>query len=85
MFNTNLSVSVHHYKSFYTYCFFMDGFCNLSHKYLLQPKQDSRKADGSMKASEDELTCTICLDQVNRGELVRSLPCLHQVLAQQST
>ncbi|XWS53099.1 hypothetical protein CRYUN_Cryun11dG0128700 [Craigia yunnanensis] len=44
----------------------------------VEPKQDSRKADGSMKASEDELTCTICLDQVNRGELVRSLPCLHQ-------
>jgi E3 ubiquitin-protein ligase SDIR1 len=32
-----------------------------------------------MKTSEDELTCTICLEQVNRGELVRSLPCLHQV------
>ncbi|OMO62018.1 Zinc finger, RING-type [Corchorus capsularis] len=44
----------------------------------VEPKEDSRKADGSMKASEDELTCTICLDQVNRGELVRSLPCLHQ-------
>ncbi|XVF05480.1 hypothetical protein REPUB_Repub05bG0175700 [Reevesia pubescens] len=44
----------------------------------VEPKQESRKADGSMKASEDELTCTICLDQVNSGELVRSLPCLHQ-------
>ncbi|KAG8663028.1 E3 ubiquitin-protein ligase SDIR1 isoform X1 [Manihot esculenta] len=41
-------------------------------------KQDSRKTDGSVKASEDELTCSICLEQVNRGELVRSLPCLHQ-------
>ncbi|KAK8478561.1 hypothetical protein V6N11_028256 [Hibiscus sabdariffa] len=44
----------------------------------VEPKQDSRTADGSMKASEDELTCTIYLDQVNRGEIVRSLPCLHQ-------
>lgn len=44
-----------------------------------QMKQDSRKTDGSVKASEDELTCSICLEQVNRGELVRSLPCLHQV------
>ncbi|KHG03679.1 E3 ubiquitin-protein ligase SDIR1 [Gossypium arboreum] len=44
----------------------------------VEPKQDSRNGDGSMKALEDELTCTICLDQVNRGELVRSLPCLHQ-------
>ncbi|KAJ6670638.1 TARGET OF ERK KINASE MPK-1 [Salix viminalis] len=43
-----------------------------------ETKQDSRNADGNMKTSEDELTCTICLEQVNRGELVRSLPCLHQ-------
>lgn len=41
-------------------------------------RQDSRKGDSSMKGSEDELTCSICLEQVNRGELVRSLPCLHQ-------
>ncbi|KAH7548121.1 hypothetical protein JRO89_XS14G0070400 [Xanthoceras sorbifolium] len=32
---------------------------------------------GSMKA-EDELTCTVCLEQVSVGEIVRSLPCLHQ-------
>ncbi|KAK3206304.1 hypothetical protein Dsin_020350 [Dipteronia sinensis] len=43
-----------------------------------ESKQDSRKADGCAKTSEDELTCTICLELVNRGELVRSLPCLHQ-------
>lgn len=43
----------------------------------VEPKQESRNADGT-KASEDGLTCTICLDQVNKGELVRSLPCLHQ-------
>ncbi|CAN1329240.1 E3 ubiquitin-protein ligase SDIR1 [Linum perenne] len=43
-----------------------------------QTKQEPGKADGNTKATEDELTCTICLDQVNRGELVRSLPCLHQ-------
>lgn len=42
--------------------------------------QDSIKADGTMKTSEDDLTCSICLEQVSRGELVRSLPCLHQVL-----
>ncbi|OWM70040.1 hypothetical protein CDL15_Pgr025889 [Punica granatum] len=34
---------------------------------------------GSMKASEDELTCSVCLEQVVTGELIRSLPCLHQV------
>ncbi|KAK9280261.1 hypothetical protein L1049_013949 [Liquidambar formosana] len=45
---------------------------------LAETKQDSRKADVNPKALEDELTCSICLEQVNRGELVRSLPCLHQ-------
>ncbi|KAK9061158.1 hypothetical protein SSX86_018338 [Deinandra increscens subsp. villosa] len=30
------------------------------------------------KTSEDDLTCSVCLEQVNVGELVRSLPCLHQ-------
>lgn len=40
--------------------------------------EDSIKENGKVKASEDELTCTICLEQVNRGELIRSLPCLHQ-------
>ncbi|XP_059430234.1 E3 ubiquitin-protein ligase SDIR1-like [Corylus avellana] len=43
-----------------------------------ETKQDCRKADGSIKGPEDELTCSICLEQVNKGELVRSLPCLHQ-------
>ncbi|XP_059660780.1 E3 ubiquitin-protein ligase SDIR1-like isoform X2 [Cornus florida] len=44
----------------------------------VEPKQDCKNADLNTIASEDELTCSICLEQVNRGELVRSLPCLHQ-------
>ncbi|XP_057522424.1 E3 ubiquitin-protein ligase SDIR1 [Amaranthus tricolor] len=28
--------------------------------------------------TEEELTCSVCLEQVNIGELIRSLPCLHQ-------
>lgn len=28
---------------------------------------------------EEELTCSVCLEQVVDGELVRTLPCLHQV------
>lgn len=44
-----------------------------------QIKQESGGAEEGIKGPEDELTCTICLDQVKRGELVRSLPCLHQV------
>ncbi|CAL5211577.1 unnamed protein product [Lathyrus oleraceus] len=43
-----------------------------------ESKEDSKGAERSVKGSEDELICTICLDQVTRGELVRSLPCLHQ-------
>ncbi|XAR60635.1 hypothetical protein NMG60_11034089 [Bertholletia excelsa] len=44
----------------------------------LETNQDLKKEDANKKAADDELTCTICLEQVNRGELVRSLPCLHQ-------
>ncbi|XP_077238975.1 RING/U-box superfamily protein isoform X1 [Tasmannia lanceolata] len=45
---------------------------------ITEKKQDSNKPDGSMKTPEDELTCSVCLEQVNVGELIRSLPCLHQ-------
>ncbi|KAE9585700.1 hypothetical protein Lal_00010174 [Lupinus albus] len=41
-------------------------------------KQDHEGSKENLHGPEDELTCTICLDQVNTGELVRSLPCLHQ-------
>ncbi|XP_020267473.1 E3 ubiquitin-protein ligase SDIR1-like [Asparagus officinalis] len=41
-------------------------------------KQDDGRAGGSAGSQEDELTCSVCLEQVNAGELVRSLPCLHQ-------
>lgn len=50
----------------------------LSH-FQKQVMQDTKAAAGSTNSSEDDLTCTICLEQVNKGELVRSLPCLHQV------
>ncbi|KAI8523735.1 hypothetical protein RHMOL_Rhmol13G0095600 [Rhododendron molle] len=43
-----------------------------------ETKPELKKADSIKKALEEELTCTICLEQVNRGEFVRSLPCLHQ-------
>lgn len=46
---------------------------------LEQKKQDPENAVGGTKASDDELTCSVCLEQVDTGELVRSLPCLHQV------
>lgn len=41
-------------------------------------KTDSENIEGSGKGREEELTCSVCLEQVNEGELVRSLPCLHQ-------
>lgn len=37
---------------------------------------------GNLKSSEDELTCSVCLETVNVGELIRSLPCLHQFHAE---
>ncbi|KAJ6720461.1 TARGET OF ERK KINASE MPK-1 [Salix viminalis] len=43
-----------------------------------QKKQDTGNAIGSMKSSDDELTCSVCLEQVTVGEVIRTLPCLHQ-------
>ncbi|XP_062216065.1 E3 ubiquitin-protein ligase SDIR1-like isoform X2 [Phragmites australis] len=43
-----------------------------------EKKQDSFKADGTSKTPEDELTCSVCLEQVAMGDLLRILPCLHQ-------
>ncbi|TQE07185.1 hypothetical protein C1H46_007238 [Malus baccata] len=43
-----------------------------------EKKQETVDAVGSTKAMEDELTCSVCLEQVTVGELIRSLPCLHQ-------
>ncbi|KAK4780209.1 hypothetical protein SAY87_016315 [Trapa incisa] len=40
--------------------------------------QGSDAAAANTNYSEDDLMCTICLEQVNKGDLVRSLPCLHQ-------
>uniref|UniRef100_M1CL67 ER glycerol-phosphate acyltransferase n=1 Tax=Solanum tuberosum TaxID=4113 RepID=M1CL67_SOLTU len=43
-----------------------------------EKKQEPANAIGGTKNSDDELTCSVCLEQVNDGELIRSLPCLHQ-------
>nr|AEL13393.1 ring finger protein [Zea mays] len=43
-----------------------------------EKKQDGLKADGTGKTTQDELTCSVCLEQVMVGDLLRSLPCLHQ-------
>ncbi|KAL5210191.1 hypothetical protein ABZP36_005814 [Zizania latifolia] len=43
-----------------------------------EKKQDHFKADGTDKTTEDELICSVCLEQVIVGDLLRSLPCLHQ-------
>ncbi|XP_024633397.2 E3 ubiquitin-protein ligase SDIR1 [Medicago truncatula] len=43
-----------------------------------QKKQDNSNAVGNSKASGDELTCSVCLEQVNVGDVLRSLPFLHQ-------
>ncbi|KAG4127932.1 hypothetical protein ERO13_D10G233200v2 [Gossypium hirsutum] len=43
-----------------------------------QKRQDSTNLVSIKKGSDDELTCSVCLEQVNAGDLIRSLPCLHQ-------
>ncbi|XP_026412015.1 E3 ubiquitin-protein ligase SDIR1-like [Papaver somniferum] len=43
-----------------------------------QKKPDAAKPDEVLKSTEDGLTCSVCLEQVDVGEIVRSLPCLHQ-------
>ncbi|XP_028788401.1 E3 ubiquitin-protein ligase SDIR1-like [Neltuma alba] len=56
-----------------------DGSAGLaSSSRATEVRQDNGGTEGNAKGPEDELTCTICLEQVKRGELVRSLPCLHQ-------
>ncbi|XP_068669534.1 E3 ubiquitin-protein ligase SDIR1-like [Aristolochia californica] len=45
---------------------------------MTERRQDSSKLDGCTKNPDDELTCSVCLEQVNVGELIRSLPCPHQ-------
>jgi len=39
---------------------------------------EKKQADRTSKTPEDELTCSVCLEQVAVGDLLRSLPCLHQ-------
>uniref|UniRef100_A0A7N0TDD1 RING-type E3 ubiquitin transferase n=1 Tax=Kalanchoe fedtschenkoi TaxID=63787 RepID=A0A7N0TDD1_KALFE len=41
-------------------------------------RQDAKMTNSNTKTASDGLTCTVCLEQVNQGELVRTLPCLHQ-------
>ncbi|KAI9081829.1 hypothetical protein K1719_036091 [Acacia pycnantha] len=56
-----------------------DGSAGLaSSSHATEVKQGNGGIEGNVKGSEEELTCSICLEQVKRGELVRSLPCLHQ-------
>lgn len=46
----------------------------------LQKKSESGALEATKQKYDEELTCTVCLEQVVDGELVRSLPCLHQVM-----
>nr|GMC98279.1 E3 ubiquitin-protein ligase SDIR1-like [Ipomoea batatas] len=47
------------------------------HKYKKKQEPPVNSA-AVAKPTDDELTCSVCLEQVNEGELIRSLPCLHQ-------
>lgn len=41
-------------------------------------KTDMVSPDTMSKGRDEDLTCSVCLEQVTDGELVRCLPCLHQ-------
>ncbi|XBI70812.1 hypothetical protein VPH35_065206 [Triticum aestivum] len=41
-------------------------------------KEKKQDADATSKMTDDELTCSVCLEQVVAGDLLRSLPCLHR-------
>ncbi|CAN0837516.1 E3 ubiquitin-protein ligase SDIR1 [Linum grandiflorum] len=43
-----------------------------------EPKKETCCEVGNVKVKEDELTCSVCLEQVDIGEVIRTLPCLHQ-------
>ncbi|XP_026413929.1 E3 ubiquitin-protein ligase SDIR1-like isoform X2 [Papaver somniferum] len=43
-----------------------------------ESNQVSGEAEASPKDPGDGLTCSVCLEQVNQGEIIRTLPCLHQ-------
>ncbi|KAI3866568.1 hypothetical protein MKW92_052009, partial [Papaver armeniacum] len=42
-------------------------------------KSDAIKSDENLKSTKDGLTCSVCQEQANVGENVRTLPCLHQI------
>ncbi|EFJ31493.1 hypothetical protein SELMODRAFT_168691 [Selaginella moellendorffii] len=51
-----------------------------SQQHQPQASSDPNKGSPSSSLGEklEELTCSVCLEQVMEGEIVRTLPCLHQ-------
>ncbi|KAJ7561619.1 hypothetical protein O6H91_03G035900 [Diphasiastrum complanatum] len=45
---------------------------------LLSKRTDFGSSESPTKKLEEEFTCSVCLEHVMEGELLRSLPCLHQ-------
>ncbi|CAA6656801.1 unnamed protein product [Spirodela intermedia] len=45
---------------------------------VAEKEHDAAKSERDRRSPADELTCSVCLEQVYAGELVRILPCLHQ-------
>ncbi|EPS69279.1 hypothetical protein M569_05487 [Genlisea aurea] len=45
---------------------------------IMDQKEDGKMGSKPTSYPDDELTCSVCLEQVNVGERIRSLPCLHQ-------
>ncbi|GJN08313.1 hypothetical protein PR202_ga26219 [Eleusine coracana subsp. coracana] len=54
--------------------------CSMTEEEInaLPKNEGGFKAHGTSTTLDDELTCSVCLEQVDAGDLLRSLPCLHQ-------
>ncbi|KAG0558479.1 hypothetical protein M758_10G029300 [Ceratodon purpureus] len=51
---------------------------NVVDSSLATEQQVAELEEKQSLVEEEELTCSVCLEQVEDGELVRTLPCLHQ-------
>ncbi|XP_039067417.1 E3 ubiquitin-protein ligase SDIR1-like isoform X3 [Hibiscus syriacus] len=72
------ALPVHKYKTSAPQCSACSNVSPMQQVSSSNSPQDSTNPISIKKGSEDELTCSVCLEQVSVGDLICSLPCLHQ-------